>query len=59
MKVVIQLCMFQRQFCQIYIEFIMKNIGFEFFITKKPATNVYSHEYALFWVCFGFCFDFV
>ena len=30
MKVVIQLCMFQRQFCQIYIEFIMKNIGFEF-----------------------------
>ena len=34
MKVVIQLCMFYREFCQIYIKFLMKNMEFEFFITK-------------------------
>ena len=33
-RLLYMLCMFHRQFCQIYIEFIMKNIDFEFFITK-------------------------
>ena len=29
------------------------------FLSLKPATNAYSHEYTLFWVCFGFCFNYV